>query len=98
MLFAFIKTAPGAHTFVVLSLVVVAGWGCGGGGEDGGGGTTNPPPAGGFTIAASTSNISIAQSATHAVTVNVSRTGSFTTPVNQAASRLPTRVTGTLSP
>jgi hypothetical protein len=98
MLFAFTKTAPCARSFVVLSLVGIAGWGCGGGGDDGDGGTTNPPPAGGFTIAASTSNISVAQSASNAITVNVSRTGSFTGPVNLAASGLPSGVTGTFSP
>ncbi len=79
------------------SLVLALATACGGSSDTG---TTNPPPTGGggFTLSASASTASLAQNASGAVTISVTRTGSFTGAVTFAASGLPSGVTATLNP
>lgn len=66
---------------------------CGGG--DGG---TPPPNLGGFTVALSTTTLSIEQGASGSVTATIGRTGSFTGTVTLTTENLPAGLTASITP
>ncbi|MGQ0650520.1 MAG: hypothetical protein ACT4P7_23520 [Gemmatimonadaceae bacterium] len=79
-----------------LVALTVAG-GCGGGSSNTGP-TVPPPPAQGFSIAASANALSVVAGTNGALTVTLTRTGSFTGSVSLSAAGLPTGVTASFNP
>lgn len=84
-----------ARQFALASAVAVLA-ACGGGGD--GGGTTNPPAVGGFSVALSSTTLSMAQGASGSVTANITRTGSFTGTVDLSTENVPSGLTATFNP
>jgi hypothetical protein len=88
-----------ANRLATAAALLLLAAGCSGGGGDG---TTNPPPpppaTGNFTLSITGGPITLARSTSGSVTVNVTRTGTFSEVVTLSVSGVPTGVTSGLNP